>query len=1029
MPKFNIGDNVVDVLNLERRGIIVDLYPPRRGTQLFKVRFIGEENDCDLPETRIKAEFNVSDPFERIQKDIYGNFIEFSRINTSFKIQYSNNSTISSLKASKTLFKAYQFKPLLKFLNSDNRRLLIADEVGLGKTIEAGHIMLELQARKELKNALIVCPKSLQVKWQTELMGKFGLSFDIIGNAGDLLQLFRLHDGSAKAIITYERLRSLLSSDDENKSPELILQNHFSLVLCDEAHRLRNSGTQLYKSAKKLMQSADGIVFLTATPVMISQENLYNLMHLLNGELYDNKTNFLNALSVNRSFVRAQSELRAQIPLDSIASYLQEDKISTSYKIGDDVISRDTVLKDWYADMPIYQRIIKRLTTEPDSKKLRAELHADLEEMSPMSASFSRTRKREVTTDFSQPERNPVLVTVDLSPEERCEYDKVVNSYKNDLALITVKQRVASSVWAYKNDVQNAESLDADIDLFRNEKDSKIDRLHEIIQKVFSNGERKIIVFAIFKATVKYLKLRLEALGYKCVMIHGENVSEREELLRQFKEDDSINLLLSTEVSSEGLDMQFCNSLVNYDLPWNPMVVEQRIGRIDRFGQKSPVVNIYNFVIKNSIQEDIYKRLLDRIGIFRNSIGDIEAILDSEIEYNGQKISLEDIVKRQERELCLKELTPEQQRRKIDDIAQAIENEIKNLEDLQEGLEGSMTNDSYFREQVDKMLKNNTYVTEAELKNFIQLMMKEALPSCTLQMIGNEIYELEQPQSRPRSVSSFLTENQPVGQEYNTLFQLFRNSIVDKRKFCLTFNQEVAYNNQSVYFINIYHPLVIASLTFFEKKKTDDANQRTFKFEMPVDSLSKPMPKQQFFLAVYRIDESREVFGQKKMVSNLCPILYDTVKNEVVADSEMSEEFLGKVVARGQNLRSPLELNYDSSFYNEMRGDFADAICCIIEEHRKEAEMKIENERKKQEKYKKQNYDVRSERLWNQFEEAQKEYISSNNENKDKTKLRLLLGQINKLDDDFDMAKKQLNADPKLNIKESLLSLSLINLI
>src|SRR5690606_19882494 len=114
-----------------------------------------------------------------------------------------SSNTVSSLKSSNTIFKAYQFKPLLKFLNSDNRRLLIADEVGLGKTIEAGHIMLELMSRKELNNAIVVCPKSLQNKWQTELKEKFNLHFKIYETAKDFINDIKEFGGSVKAIVNY----------------------------------------------------------------------------------------------------------------------------------------------------------------------------------------------------------------------------------------------------------------------------------------------------------------------------------------------------------------------------------------------------------------------------------------------------------------------------------------------------------------------------------------------------------------------------------------------------------------------------------------------------------------------------------------------------------------------------------------------------------------------------------------------------------------------------------------------------------
>ena len=178
MAQFSKGDKVIRISSKDK-GIIVSIGPcGRGGRQLYKVSFSGVETD-EL-EGNLMPDYNMNDPFERCRNRIYGSFTEFSKINTTFKIRNSNVNTISSLKASKTLFKAYQFKPLLKFLNSDNKRILIADEVGLGKTIEAGHIMLEQKARKEFRNALIICPISLQQKWKEELEDKFGLTFTIV---------------------------------------------------------------------------------------------------------------------------------------------------------------------------------------------------------------------------------------------------------------------------------------------------------------------------------------------------------------------------------------------------------------------------------------------------------------------------------------------------------------------------------------------------------------------------------------------------------------------------------------------------------------------------------------------------------------------------------------------------------------------------------------------------------------------------------------------------------------------------------
>lgn len=214
MANFKVGDKVI-LVDTNARGVVVEVKPFRRGRQNYRVAFSGEINDVLEPDLR--ADFDSTDPFDCCKSGMFGSYADFSKINTTFKIQNSNNSTISSLKASKTLFRAYQFKPLLKFLNSPTRRILVADEVGLGKTIEAGHVMLELKARRELKNALIVCPKSLQHKWRAELLEKFGLDFKIYESTKELIDDLSSMKNNLRVIINYERIRFKKRIEDGNE--------------------------------------------------------------------------------------------------------------------------------------------------------------------------------------------------------------------------------------------------------------------------------------------------------------------------------------------------------------------------------------------------------------------------------------------------------------------------------------------------------------------------------------------------------------------------------------------------------------------------------------------------------------------------------------------------------------------------------------------------------------------------------------------------------------------------------------------
>lgn len=174
--------------------------------------------------------------------------------------------------------------------------------------------------------------------------------------------------------------------------------------------------------------------------------------------------------------------------------------------------------------------------------------------------------------------------------------------------------------------------------------DPKFDSVLKIIKEKQTAENNKIILFSTFRHTLAYLKQKLRAEGLRVEQIDGSVKDDaRYELRKQFelpKEDENaIDILLFTEVGSEGLDYQFCDMMINYDLPWNPMRIEQRIGRIDRRGQKSEVVNIYNVITNNTVDADIYERCLLRIGIFEKSIGECEAIL-SEIGAQVEKIAV-----------------------------------------------------------------------------------------------------------------------------------------------------------------------------------------------------------------------------------------------------------------------------------------------------------------------------------------------------------------------------------------------------
>jgi len=234
--------------------------------------------------------------------------------------------------------------------------------------------------------------------------------------------------------------------------------------------------------------------------------------------------------------------------------------------------------------------------------------------------------------------------------------------------------------------------------------DTKFTKLQsELLERSLNE---KVIVFAYFKATLRYLKRRLEAEGHACLLVTGDvtDRNERDRLLRSF-EDPGYRILLCSEVAAEGVDLQFCRVMVNYDLPWNPMRVEQRIGRIDRIGQKANSIVIINFHVHGTIDGSIYEHLYRKIGIFNDTIGDLEGIVG-------------DRVNRLTLELLSNELSPAQAAEKIRLVAEAIARERATVSEIDEESETLLGLRSYLQNEVRQGRALGRYIKPSELRLF-----------------------------------------------------------------------------------------------------------------------------------------------------------------------------------------------------------------------------------------------------------------------------------------------------------------------
>ena len=938
MAKFKIGDEVNDPIS-GLQGTIVKVEEPE--FEYLDVMYevvLTNGKRATYEESSLQPVFNTSDVFALCENRNFAGYGDYMIVNTLFKIDNVNNNTISTLRASRTQFKAYQFKPLLKFFVSPSKRILIADEVGLGKTIEAGHILLELKTRKELRHAIIVCPKSLREKWRSEMSQRFGLEFTIYGgedNEGnayptisDLLNAYKSgHD--VHAIVNYERIRYKSSKNIKNAESQkartlidFILQNNTqqSVVICDESHRLRNEETLSYNGAEVLLSKADAVIFLTATPVMIKEENLYNQMHLLCPEKYSDKQIFSNRMSLGRPFVTALSELCADIPLPDIWNRLVSQSVERIVKDSDfnDVYREKLRVEECFSDDPIYRRI-KDLFHSTDNAKTRAALQLNLVKMSAIQSEFTRTTKRQVQNELSKVnERFPCKITIDLTPDERTEFDKVLNDYSEhenaegmaSLGLVQIKRMVSSSVYGYRN---NRADLERGIDAYEDRPDSKVNALvREILKPSDANHMRnihKVIVFAVFTNTLRYLKIRLEKLGIKCALIDG-GVADRQAIIDEFRANNEIRVLLSSEVGSEGLDMQFCDTIVNYDLPWNPMVVEQRIGRIDRIGQVSDKIFIYNFVIKDSITEEIYDRLERRIGIFKGTIGDLEPILSAPYK---EGMSILEVHNNLEIKFYKGEISKEEMAREEDLIAQAMESQRQILDDLSTKMStNTISMDSYYDEQIKRIQKRKAYVTDVELRNLLKQILSKEGTKCTQCVLeksheDDRVWLLKMPQNLDDRdcLVKFLTKNRPKESDSIRVYDEFIELIQGKSEIPVTFDQTVATENHHIIFVNNYSPLIQACNEY--RKSSNVADKKVFKLEIRAseEGNDRLTVGDRFFLLNYQLTISDGNDNSENSRKELCPILFDIQREKIVDDEDVVSAICSFAQDRGYETQMP----------------------------------------------------------------------------------------------------------------------------
>ncbi len=479
--------------------------------------------------------------------------------------------------ADKIQLMPHQIKTAIKVKNFMKNRAILADEVGLGKTIEAGILIKENICRGLARRILILTPASLTSQWKEEMATKFSEEFVVASHSASSFKGFDYHDriiasiDMAKRGITNERISSL----------------SWDMLIVDEAHRLKNRSSLAHQLVKNI--SARYLLLLTATPVQNDLSELYNLVYLVKPDLLGTWNSF------KENFIQDQN-------IRSVKNSHQLQKILTQVMV--------------------------------------------------------RTRKIETEQYITYTKRYPITHRLDSTIEEQILYNKVTEFIRRHFiqahqkqesreslifSLMILQRQLASStaalVKALQNRISNSVNPQETLELSRllNEAlDIKEDTKIQAVLNILTETSSKVIIFTTFLETQKEISRVLSSHNIQNTLFFGSMTQdEREASLQRFQED--IPVLICTEAGSEGLNLQFCNLIVNYDLPWNPMRVEQRIGRIHRIGQNKDVY-IHNLVNQDTIEDYILTLLYDKIKLFELTIGDIELILGDEVEHLERKI-------------------------------------------------------------------------------------------------------------------------------------------------------------------------------------------------------------------------------------------------------------------------------------------------------------------------------------------------------------------------------------------------------
>lgn len=908
-PKFKAGDYVQRVNQPELVGIVRELrWDGQVESWNYLVQFGAQLRA--VPEEALDTVTVVRSPWESFEQGSLSGKTHFVFTLTYERLKSPPARIAHSFATARTQFYPYQFKPLLKFLDNPGKSVLIADDVGLGKTIEAAYILRELDAHQAIERVLVLVPARLKSKWEKELRQRFGEQFKVVKGADLMEEANRIAKGREleefRWITSFESTRS---EEIRTALEEALLP--IDVLIVDEAHRLRNPETLQHKVGAVLTRSANAAVFLTATPVQNKLEDLWNLLKLLSPDEFSEWPLFHEQIEGNRLILAAQKALSAHPPDYRAAAQAVESFIRR--------------YSPERAGRKFLSSIMERLSSASSDRRECLELQADISRLSPTSHIISRTRKVEALPN--RPKREPHWQRVHLTEQEKTIYDSVeaicrrkwpgtADSWGFQMSLMMAYRMTASCIPAaleYFSDKlketeqviqpiseeessawQEAEELTAWTGPARQaleeivesayhvpEYDSKLEELLQASSAIWDDDEknrlprRKIVVFSFFRRTLDYLARALTARGIANRKIHGDvPVDDRERAIDDFLERSDIPVLLTSEVGGEGIDLQAASVLFNYDLPWNPMVVEQRIGRIDRIGQQAKRLVILNFVVEDSIEERVLQRLLTKIEIFKESIGEPDPIIGEEIERLAGRALQGD-------------LAPEELDRVVEEQGDALGRRVVDAKRMLTRVDGLLAADQALIDEIGAIIGERQLPSEHELILFLNSFLANRYPGTQLpSRVVKEVVSVNLGTSL-----GFALENSAV--------ELGHDAAIFGRRIStgpldLTLSREAGYRHPRAEVIHLQHPLT----RFAVVEVTKEQSLRNSAFALSLATKRLSAGHYGFLVSLMHVRTQRSL-------TKLVALFTEWNGNRVWAESDECTALLIEMLENGTDLRNP----------------------------------------------------------------------------------------------------------------------------